>query len=205
MRVLGIGGSPRRGSNSDLLLKEALAGACAAGAETHLLYAADLNIMPCNHCDSCLRTGNCLFQDDMQKVYRELEQADRLILASPIHFMGLPSQLKALIDRAQALWARKYLLNLPPLGDSRRRLGIFLAVGGRAGDRDFEPALATVKAFFACLDIGFEGMLAYQSVNDRAQILSNPEALMQACQAGNRLSSDTAGSNRPSGASQLKN
>jgi multimeric flavodoxin WrbA len=189
--VLGIGGSPRRGSNSDLLLKEAMAGASAAGAETRVLYVTDLNIMPCNHCDACLRTGACPFQDDMQKVYRELEQADRLILASPIHFMGLPSQLKGLIDRAQALWARKYLLKIPPLGDTRQRQGLFLAVGGRAGDKNFEPALATVKAFFACLDIGFEGMLAYPSVNDRAQIVCNPEGLRQAGEAGNRLAADT--------------
>jgi multimeric flavodoxin WrbA len=187
VRVLGIGGSSRRGSNSDLLLKEAMAGATSAGAETRVLYVTELNIMPCNHCDACLGSGACPFQDDMQKVYRELEQADRLILASPIHFMGLPSQLKALIDRAQALWARKYLLKLPPLGDNRQRQGLFLAVGGRAGDKNFEPALATIRAFFACLDIGFEGMLAYPSFNDRAQILNNPEALRQACEAGNRL------------------
>lgn len=197
MRVLGIGGSPRRGSNSDLLLKEALAGAGAAGVETRVLYAADLNIMPCNHCDACLRSGACPFQDDMQKVYRELELADRLILASPIHFTGLPSQLKALVDRTQALWARKYRLNLPPLGDSRRRRGLFLAVGGRAGDKNFEPALATVRAFFTCLDIGFEGMLAYPSVNDHAQILNNPAALSQAREAGNRLASGVPVDSQP--------
>jgi multimeric flavodoxin WrbA len=187
MRVLGIGGSPRRGSNSDLLLREAMAGAAAAGAETRVLNVTDLNIMPCNHCDACLRSGACPFQDDMQKVYRELEQADRLILASPIHFMGLPSQLKGLIDRAQALWARKYLLKLPPLGDNRQRQGLFLAVGGRSGDKPFEPALATVKAFFACLDINFEGMLAYPSLNNRAEILNNTEGLRQAREAGVRL------------------
>jgi len=187
MRVLGIAGSPRRGSNSDLLLGEAMAGAAAAGAETRVLNVTDLNIMPCNHCDACLRSGACPFQDDMQKVYRELEQADRLIMASPIHFMGLPSQLKSLIDRAQALWARKYLLKLPPLGDSRRRQGLFMAVGGRSGDKSFEPALATVQAFFACLDITFEGMLAYPSINDRAEILNNTEGLRQAREAGARL------------------
>lgn len=193
MRVLGIAGSPRRGSNTDLLLEQALKGAADQGAETSLIYAANLNIMPCNHCDGCMYSGKCQFQDDMQKVYTELEKAERIILAAPLHFMGLPGQLKNLIDRAQALWARKYRLQVPPLGDKRERLGWFICVGGRSGERLFEPAQATVKAFFACMDVKYAGMTAFPSIDGRAEILQHPEALQQAYLAGQNLvkASDT--------------
>ena len=187
MKVLGIAGSPRFGSNTDILLGEVLKGAESKGAETKLIHVANLNIMACNHCDSCIRTGECPFQDDTQKVYKELEQADRVVLAAPLQFMGLPSQLKALIDRAQSLWVRKYLLKIPPLGDTRERKGLFVSVGGRKGEHLFEPALATVKAFFASLDIKYAGMVAFQGIEGRAQITDNPGALKEAFAAGEHL------------------
>lgn len=187
MKVLGIAGSPRFGSNTDILLGEVLKGAESKGAETKLIHVANLNIRPCDHCDSCIRTGECPFQDDTQKIYQEIEQADRLVLAAPLQFMGLPSQLKAMIDRAQSRWVRKYILKVPPLGDTRERRGLFVSVGGRKGEHLFEPALATVRAFFASLDIKYAGIVAFSGIDGRAQITDNPEALKEAFAAGEKL------------------
>ncbi len=89
MRVLGIAGSPRRGGNTDLLLAEVMKGAASQGAEVKTIVLCDLDIAPCLHCDACLKKGKCKIQDDMQMLYRELEQADRIVLASPVHFMGI--------------------------------------------------------------------------------------------------------------------
>ena len=114
LKVLGIAGSPRRGGNTDLLLSEVMRGAASRGAEVKTIILSDLDIDPCQHCDTCLKAGKCKIQDDMQMVYRELEQADRIVLASPIHFMSVTAQMKATMDRCQALWARKYILKRPP-------------------------------------------------------------------------------------------
>ena len=187
MKVLGIAGSPRYGSNTDILLGEALKGAESMGAETKLIHVADLNIMACSHCDGCIRSGQCPFQDDMQKVYKELEQADRVVLAAPLHFMGLPSQVKTLIDRAQALWVRKYLLKIPPLGDTRERRGLFVSAGGRTGEHLFDGAEATVKSFFVSLDIKYAGMLAFPGLESRAAVLDHPEMKEAAFLAGQKL------------------
>ncbi|MEE9520871.1 MAG: flavodoxin family protein, partial [Dehalococcoidales bacterium] len=89
------------------------------GAEVKTIVLNDLDITPCQHCDACLKKGECRIEDDMQMVYRELEQADRIVLASPVQFLGPSAQMKAMIDRCQALWARKYVLKMPPLGDNR--------------------------------------------------------------------------------------
>ena len=95
MRVLGISGSPRRGGNTDLLLAEVLRGAESRGALVKTIVLSELNIAPCEHRDDCLVAGNCSIQDDMQQVYRELERADRLVLASPLHFGLLGSKREA--------------------------------------------------------------------------------------------------------------
>ena len=191
MRVLGIAGSPRFCSNTDILMDAALKGAASKGAETEVIHVVNLNILACSHCDACLRSGNCMFTDDMQKLIKEIEKADRIVLAAPIHFMGLPSQVKTMIDRAQSFWVKKYLLKVPPLNDTRERRGLFVTVGGRTGEHLFDGALVTVKAFFATLDIKYAGMVAFQGVDSRAIVLDHPEMTNEAFLAGQKLVDDT--------------
>jgi multimeric flavodoxin WrbA len=190
LRVLGIAGSPRRGGNTDLLLAEVLKGAASKGAEVKTIILSQLNIAPCQHCDACLETGKCKIKDDMQMVYKELEQADRIVLASPVHFMGVTAQAKAMIDRCQALWARKYRLKIPPLGDKRERKGLFISVGGTRVANLFEPALAIVKSLFRVLNITYAGELLFSGIDEKGAIAQNPEALKQAFLAGQRLVAD---------------
>jgi multimeric flavodoxin WrbA len=189
MKVLGFAGSPRRNSNTDILLKEVLRAAEETCAEIKTVYIPNLNIMACQGCDTCLVTGDCPFGDSMPDVVRDLVWADRVVLAAPLHFMGLPSQTKAMIDRMQGLWAKKYVLKQPPLGDNRERWGLFVSTGGRSGEHLFEPALATVRSFFTSLDIRFAGTVAFSGIDKRAEILSHPRALREAHAAGERLMS----------------
>ena len=188
--MLGIAGSPRWGGNTDLLLSEVMRGAASRGAEVKTIILNDLTIAPCQHCDACLEIGRCRVEDDMQMVYRELEQADRLVLASPIHFMGVTAQAKAMIDRCQALWARKYRLKIPPLGNRRERKGLFVSVGGRGVANQFEPALATVRNLFKVLDITYAGELVFPGVDEKGAIAKYPKALTQAFLAGQKLVED---------------
>ncbi len=196
MKVLGIAGSPRRGGNTDLLLAEVMKGAASQGAEVKIIILNDLKITPCQHCDACLETGRCKIEDDMQTVYSELEQADRIALASPIQFMGLTAQMKAMIDRCQAMWARKYRLKIPPLGNRRERKGFFISVGGRKVANLFEPALATVKTLFRILDVTYAGELLFSGIDEKGAIAKYPDALRQAFLAGQKLAEETKPTNQ---------
>ena len=191
MNVLGLAGSPRRNSNTDTLLSEVLKGATACGAETRMLVIPQLNILACQGCDICSRTGMCPYGDDMTRILQDFIWADRIVLAAPLQFMGLPSQTKAMVDRFQAQWAKKYVLKQPPLGDMKDRQGLFVSVGGRTKENLFDPVLATVRAFFASLDIKFAGMVAYPGIEKRAEILKYPEALKEAFTAGEKLAGCT--------------
>jgi multimeric flavodoxin WrbA len=190
MRVVGLNGSPRRGGNTELLLAEVMKGAESKGAEAKTLVLNDLKISPCQHCDACFEAGVCKIKDDMQMVYKEMEKADRIVLASPIHFLGLTAQMKAMIDRGQALWARKYVLKKPPLGDRRPRKGLFVAVGGMKLAHLFEPSLATVRAFFTVIDVGYAGDLLFRGIDEKGAIKKHPTALKDAFAAGQKLASE---------------
>lgn len=189
LTVIGLAGSPRRGGNTSLLLDQALAGAASAGAATERIVLADLEISPCQHCDGCLGTGVCIIGDDMQPIHRKLLEADRLVLACPIFFMGLAAQSKAAIDRCQALWVLKYLLKERHqlASDGSRRRGLFIAVGGMKRPDLFVGARATVKAFFASCDVAYGEELFYSGVDLYQEISRHPTALQEAYQAGARL------------------
>jgi multimeric flavodoxin WrbA len=102
MRVLGIVCSPRKEGNTEILVKEALKAAEEKGAETELILVSDMDITPCIACDSCLSEGNCVVEDDMQKIYESLEKADGIIFGTPVYFINVSAQAKAIIDRTYA-------------------------------------------------------------------------------------------------------
>ena len=188
MKVLGLFGSPRRGGNTEILLEEALKGAEKGGAEIERIYLSDLDITPCTECHGCDETGSCVILDDMQKVYPKLLEADIIILASPIFFYGVTAWAKALIDRSQALWAKRYLVKDPSMGkEGKRRKGFFISVGATKGQKVFEGAILTAKYFFDALNTEYGGELVYRGVDGKGEILKHPEALRQAFEVGRRL------------------
>jgi multimeric flavodoxin WrbA len=188
MKVLGLFGSPRRGGNTEILLEEALKGAEREGAEIERLYLSDLDVTPCTECHGCDETGDCVILDEMQKIYPKLLESDVIILASPIFFYGVTAWAKTLIDRSQALWAKKYLVNDPSMGKrGKRRKGFFISVGATKGQKVFEGAILTVKYFFDALNAEYTGELLYRGVDGKGEILNHPKALEQAREAGRRL------------------
>jgi len=103
MRIVGLVGSPRPGMNTDTLVREALRGAESEGASTEILYLNRLDIRPCQACRKHPAPNHCFFFDDMQKVYEMLENADGIILGSPIYYGTVSAQTKRMIDRANCL------------------------------------------------------------------------------------------------------
>jgi len=187
LAVLGIYGSPRKGGNTDLLIEEALRGAEAAGARVERVRLAEMRIIPCRECLSCYRDGNCVIADDMQGLYKRLLEADRIILASPIFFYGITAWAKAMVDRCQALWARRYILkDETPLNREGRR-GLFISVSGTKGKRSFEGAVLTVRYFFDAFGVAYADDLLVRGIDACGDILKEPEALRQAFDAGKGL------------------
>ncbi len=191
MKVLGMAGSPRHGGNTDLLLEQLMAGAANSGAQTETLEVAKMHIAPCLHCDGCLAEGKCVIDDEMQLVYPKLREADRLVIASPMFFMGLTAQTKAWIDRCQALWALKYVLKESiALNSAGERKGFFLSVGGTGFSHLFDAAMPTIKSLFAVIDVKYTGALTFARVDQKGAITEHPTALADAFEAGKALVAD---------------
>lgn len=124
MKVLGIVCSPRKEGNTEILVRNALNAARENGAETELLLLADKQINPCDACDACLENGACIVEDDMQEIYQKLENADGLIFGTPVYFINVSAQAKAVIDRTYSLlWKRKLRGKAAAAVAATRRVG----------------------------------------------------------------------------------
>lgn len=199
LKVLGLAGSPRRGGNTEVLLDQALAGAESQGAETNKIVVNDLIIRGCQHCDGCLATGVCIIDDDIHSLHRQFREVDHLIVASPLFFLGLPAQLKAVIDRCQALWVEKYLLKIRHISasDGSRRKGLFICVGGMKKPNIFQGSVATIRAFFASCDIEYSDEMLVADVDEIHAIEQHPLIKKDAFDLGVKLAaSQSAASTR---------
>lgn len=191
MRVVGIMGSPRRDSNTEILLDAALAGAAECGASTQKVPVCGLHILPCAECYHCAVDGSCSIKDDMSHLYDVIVSADRIILASPVFFYGLTSQAKALVDRCQALWMRRRVLK-SWMPDMEARKGAIIAVGATSGPKLFDGVLLTAKYFFDAVGVRDFEQLLVRGIDGRAQVRDYPEHISRATELGRKLAAGAA-------------
>ena len=104
MKVIAINGSPRKGWNTDTLLKKALDGAASAGAETEMAYLYDLEFRGCVSCLACKlrkepRPNRCILRDDLTDVLDKAHEADAVVLGSPIYFSEITGEARSFLER----------------------------------------------------------------------------------------------------------
>lgn len=161
-RIVVLTGSVRKDGNTDLLAK-AFAEEAGKLHEVEVISVADYDVHPCIGCNSCFtREGHrCFREDDMQRIYDSLLQADILVVASPVYFYGISAQLKAVIDRIHTP-----LRNDFPI----RKLGMILVGAADIPDL-FDPIILQYRMllrFFSLEDIG---MVLVPGAKDKGDVL----------------------------------
>lgn len=104
MKILAFNGSPRKTWNTATLLNEALKGAASAGAETELIHLYDLNYKGCISCFACKTKdgksyGRCPIPDDLAPIFKKVEEADAILLGSPLYLGRVTGEMAAFMDR----------------------------------------------------------------------------------------------------------
>jgi multimeric flavodoxin WrbA len=103
MYALAVSGSPRRGGNTELLLKEVLTELKGAGWKTELVRVGGTEIRGCIACEKCFEKKNnecAIKKDKFNDIFPKMLKANALILGSPTYFAAISADLKALIERA---------------------------------------------------------------------------------------------------------
>ena len=100
MKVLFINGSPHKKGNTYIALSEVATALEKEGVATEIVSIGTKAIQGCIACNKCQETGVCVFNDEPYRTIREkLQQADGVIIGSPVYFAGPNGMLCALLDR----------------------------------------------------------------------------------------------------------
>jgi len=126
VKAIGIVGSPRKNGNTEILTGHCLKAIAEEGLETELIRLADCDIRLCNGCLVCREGKPCPIDDDVLPIYEKMNEADAIILASPVYFSAATSLIKALIERTGCM----SYLKKPFAG----KVGGPLVVARRAGE-----------------------------------------------------------------------
>lgn len=103
--ILIISSSPRKNGNSQMLCEQFKRGAEEKGHMVTLVRLMEKIIGFCRACDGCMRNGGtCVLNDDMAEVLKLFQEADVIVLATPVYFYGISAQMKTFIDRTYPIW-----------------------------------------------------------------------------------------------------
>ena len=189
-KILGIGGSPRKGGNSDVLLKHVLMGAKKENVPAERIHLRDYDYQSCIGCERCRKDGICKgILDGMHLLYPKVREARGLVLVSPTHNYNISALMKAFIDRLYCFyiftddrprnWSSR-------LGKQGRKV-LLAAVCEQPDPKDMGFTLEAMRLPFEALGYAVQSELPVFGIFDKAKVAEYPEVLDKAEKLGREL------------------
>lgn len=107
-KVIVLSTSLRKGSNSEALAEKFAEGATAAGHSVELISLVGKDVRFCKGCLVCQTLGKCVIKDDVNDIMARVVEAEVVVWATPIYYYEMAGQMKALIDRMNAMYSLDY-------------------------------------------------------------------------------------------------
>ncbi|WP_135604268.1 flavodoxin family protein [Methanococcoides sp. NM1] len=190
VKILGIGGSPRKNGNTDILLDNILKGAESAGADTKKILLRNYSIEFCIGCEACRKAGTCTqFNDGMDLLYSEIEASKGLILGSPTYNYNITSPMKSFIDRLYPYYnftndhPRQYSSKLADQG----RKAIVFSICEQLEIEEIGFALEALEMPLEALGYEVIEKIPVTGYFERGAVSKDDEVLKKAFEAGKKL------------------
>lgn len=187
LRVLGVGGSPRKGGNSDVLLKQILKGVQEHDIDHRIVQLREYQYQGCIGCEKCRKSGICNgLKDGMSLIYPYIIESRGLILISPTHNYNVTAWIKSFIDRLYCLYIFD---DNRPRGWSSRLAGqgrqaIIGAVCEQTNKADMGFTLEAMRYPLEALGYEIVGELPVYGIFDRAKVKDKDEIMQKAIKMG---------------------
>lgn len=176
-KILIISSSLRKGGNSETLAKEFERGAVEAGNEVEFISLNDKKIAFCKGCLVCQEKQRCVIRDDADIIAQKMEQADVLVLATPIYYYEMSGQMKTMLDRANPLFTKEYAF----------RNVYFIATAAENEDHAWSRAVSGLEGWIECFEKAhLSGVVFGGGVTDVGDI-KNHSSLVKAYEMGKNV------------------
>jgi multimeric flavodoxin WrbA len=179
MKVIGFNGSPRKDGNTGILIHKVFRELEKEGIETELVQLSHKKIHGCIACYKCAENKDrrCAVNDDAANEYIEkITQAQGVVLGSPVYFMDVTPEMKALIDRVG-------FVSRSNGGMFRNKIGSLVAAARRTGAMH---TLDTMSHFLMSMEMIIVGR-AIGVGRDKGDVEKDEEGLMLANALGQRM------------------
>jgi multimeric flavodoxin WrbA len=174
LNILALIGSPRKGSNTDILVERFLEGCRTRGHICEKLYLYDYDISPCIDCRKCKKDDFiCTIDDGMQELYPKMDHADLIAFGTPIYWYGPSAKMKLLVDRI-----RPYVAN----GKLRGKKAVVITPAGD-GASACGPMVEMFRMSFEYLHMELMGQIL-ATAYEREEIKENEKELKKAYDLG---------------------
>jgi len=189
-KVFGIGGSPRKGGNSDIILKHILEGVAENKTTADSIQLRDFQYQGCIGCERCRKDKICTgLKDGMSLIYPDILENQGLVLVSPTHNYNVTAWMKAFIDRLYCFY--NFDDNRPRGWSSRlagqNRKAVLATIYEQENKDDMGFTLDAMRLPLQALGYEIIGELAASSIFDRAKVKENNEILAKATKLGTEL------------------
>ena len=149
MKTLILNGSPRTNGDTSSLIDIFTE---KIGSEYKIVDAYRCNISPCIDCRYCWENSGCVIDDEMQDVYKYIQDCDNILIASPLYFSELTGKLLDVGSRLQTYFGARFFRKEEPIMKSKK--GAVILVGGGDGhiDKAYHTA-CTLLHHMKCFNI----------------------------------------------------
>lgn len=171
-------GSSRRNGNTEILANAFIDGINKQENSVEIISVIGKKVNGCTGCDFCYRddSHNCVQKDDMQEIYKRLADANVIVIATPVYFYGVSSQLKCMIDR----------LHNPIRNTFRVKELVLLAVCADEVPTVFDSLITMYHSILSYFSLENGGMITVPGVAGKGDIQGHA-ALLEAHKLGERF------------------
>ena len=173
MKVLIFNGAIRKNGDTAQLLQ--ILTEQLQGHEVHIVYCDDKNISPCVDCRFCWKKPECAIKDGMQEIYRKIDEADWIIMASPVHFDEISGSLMQVMSRLQMYCMARMMRKEEVMQERKRKGAAILAAGGPG---KAEPAHRMMKVLLHTMHASDE-VIIHCKGTDRKAVQENEVVIEQ--------------------------
>jgi multimeric flavodoxin WrbA len=177
MKILALVASPRKRSNTDILVNQILKGSKESGHTAEKLYLYHYSISPCVDCRNCKKRDYvCPLKDGMQQIYPKMEEADLIIFGTPLYWYGPTGKMKLLVDRM-----RPFVAN----GKMKGKKWV-LVTPSAEGPKVCGPLVQMFRLSFDYLGMKFVGKILVKAY-EKGEVKKNQQVLKKTYEFGTSL------------------
>lgn len=178
-KIILINGSPRKKGNSNEILNKIETEITAKGHSVIRLNLRDMKFEGCIDCRYCSKNRGCILKDDIQNIYQVLDDSDGTIVVTPVYFDSVPAKLKAFVDRMQAVYSSKYVLEDSLIDRDKIRKGFVVSVGGAAPyETQFLGIKLVMDFFYKSINADILEYISISDTDEKAAIESEDKIEM---------------------------